>query len=219
MSICQNPQCNKEFKPTRHGQKYCGRECFKIMFRGHPPYNPKKRIIKKCLVCEKDFETGGRAGDPDQRFCSDECKYRGRYRHGEISKELTPQQASYIAGLMDGEGSFILYMRGDVVCLRINIANTKRAMLDWVVEATGIGSIVERENKNPNHMNSMWWQVNSEGAESVIKQIRPYLTIKQAQADLALKTQERLRDPSLKSDRSWQSDYHRRMQVLNKRGR
>jgi hypothetical protein len=46
----------------------------------------------------------------------------------------------------------------------------------------------------------------------------PYLIIKREQADLALATQERLRHPAFKADRTWQEEWRQRMKQLNARG-
>lgn len=218
--------CGREFeiKPwelKRQGRKgdYCSIQHWAESRIGSIRLDLRKRVTKICPVCGDQFETGGRAGKLGKTFCpKPECRNRARYRHGVISKELEYGIARQMAGLVDGEGSIILYMRGDVVCLRLMVANTKIVLLEWIREQTGFGAIVSQTRSNPKHKIGHQWIVNSEGAESVIKQIRPYLIIKQAQANLALETQERLRDPSLKSDRSWQSDYYYRMKALNKRG-
>ena len=220
-------QCGKKFlvKPwelsnPKRIKKFCSRECYFKSKIGTRRDDLRRRVVKNCVVCGKEFETGGRAGNLNRDFCSDECRYKGRYRHGEVSKELDLQHASYLAGLVDGEGSIFLYGRNEVACLRLTIANTKIKVLEWVKEITGVGSIVvtRQQQVSYKHSTAYHWQVNSEGAESVIKQIRPYLIIKQVQADLALETQARLRDPALKADRTWQSEYRERMKALNRRG-
>lgn len=62
------------------------------------------------------------------------------------------------------------------------------------------------------------YQSNSEAAESILQQVRPYLRIKHEQADICLDAQERLRNPALKADRSWQYEYRDRVRALNQRG-
>jgi hypothetical protein len=64
----------------------------------------------------------------------------------------------------------------------------------------------------------VYWHCNADAAYSVLQQIRPFLKIKGEQADLAIETQERLRVPGLKADRSWQNEYRLRMKELNRRG-
>jgi hypothetical protein len=147
-----------------------------------------------------------------------ECQYKSRYRHGSRSMDLPVEVAAYIAGLVDGEGSIILYKRGTGVQMRLTIANTYQPVLSWMVDVTGVGAVITRSSTNINHKAGAWWQANSEAAETVLRQIRPYLIIKAEQADLAISTQERLRDPALKSDRTWQEEYRVRMGYLNRRG-
>jgi hypothetical protein len=60
--------------------------------------------------------------------------------------------------------------------------------------------------------------VNADGAESVLRQALPYFVTKRPQAELAISFQERLRDPALKADRSWQLEALARMKRLNRRG-
>jgi hypothetical protein len=72
-----------------------------------------------------------------------------------------------------------------------------------------------RQKKNPRHKPLYTWLVSAEAAESVFRQMRPFLKIKRAQADLAIRIQEDLRDPEKKADRSWQEQVVLQMQTLN----
>ena len=100
-------------------------------------------------------------------------------------------QAAYIAGLADGEGSFILFRRPYGVGMRLTLTSTNRRVLDWLVETTGVGSIVQQRRASEKHSQCWIWQVNAQAAATVIRQIRPYLVIKPDQADLALRVQDR----------------------------
>jgi len=57
--ICANIDCGKSFAPTRHNQKYCTKECCKIItnakimqqyYEKKDRKSGKKRICKKCKV-------------------------------------------------------------------------------------------------------------------------------------------------------------------------
>jgi len=111
----------------------------------------------------------------------------------------------------------VLKHRNSIV-IRITIANCDRNVLDWVAVVTGVGVIIAKSAKSALNRTGYTYQANSEAAESVIRKIRPYLHIKGAQADLCLESQKRLRDPALKADRSWQTEYAARSQAMNKRG-
>lgn len=152
-----------------------------------------------------------------QRFHSKGCAYAARWRTGSTTGTLSTADASYLAGLIDGEGSIFLYRKRNGAALRVTITNTVREVLAWTATATGVGSIVVRKG-NAKHKTSYFWQVNAQAAESLIVQVQPYLRIKAEQATLALDFQRRLRIPSDKADKVWQRHYLRRMQVLNQRG-
>lgn len=210
-------KCGKEFKADKPDRKYCSHLCFTTAQIGHT-HSPKKRIIKNCVACGKEFEAGGRLGRQSREFCSWECRYKGRYRMSKAANTLSPLDAAYIAGFLDGEGSFLLYMRRDVAAVRITATNTNRAVIEWLKEVCGVGIIVKGKTLSDKHRLTWHWNCNSESAELVLRQIRPYLKIKTEQADFAMTVQEKLRDPAQKADRSWQKEAHEHMKFLNRTG-
>jgi hypothetical protein len=40
---------------------------------GKPRFDLRRRIIKTCQRCDKEFETGGRVGSKDKIYCSNHC--------------------------------------------------------------------------------------------------------------------------------------------------
>lgn len=218
MPIGKCERCGKEYRIDKPGRKYCGRDCYVASIDGHVSYVPTKRIKKQCVVCGTEFETGGSLGRSERDFCSWECRYKGRYRKGKKAKELSATDAAYIAGFCDGEGCFMLFMRRDTVVARITAANTNEGIIKWLIDVTGTGNIVRKPSNNPKHKVSYHWLCNSESAETVLKQIRPYLRIKTRQADMILDVQEKLRDPAMKADRTWQLEVFEQMKAMNRRG-
>lgn len=221
--ICQN--CGEPFDieewAIRQGRgKYCSQICSQADRHG-PRLAGRKRIIKQCVVCGKDFETGGRAGDVNKRFCGMECQRLGRYRSGRVCNELDPMDASYLAGFWDGEGCFIIHGRnnnGGSISFRVAAVGTKEVVIRWIQEVTGIGTIVHRPSTNAKWAQRWEWWVNGDGAESFARQMLPYLKLKPEQAALGIAFQERLRDPKFKADRSWQEEWRLRMREMNRRG-
>lgn len=222
--ICET--CGKEFevgtwklKNDRFKGKYCSQACHYAGKTGVPLLKNRRREIYHCAVCGKEFETGGRAGDLSKRFCSTECRLAGRYRKGTEAKKLSVTDAAYIAGFIDGEGSIMVYLREKGVAgTKISISNTKRDVLDWICEVVGVGHVIAHQRANKKHATSHFWLCTGDSALTVLEQIRPYLKIKQAQADLAIETQRQLKIPHLKADRTWQLEAFERMKVLNRRG-
>jgi hypothetical protein len=96
----------------------------------------------------------------------------------------------------------------------------RRKILDWLAEVTGVGIFLHEGplRRSPTHDAGMSWRCNAEAAESFLKQVLPYLKLKNAQAEMATQFQERLRDPKLKADRTWQKEWYERMKALNRRG-
>lgn len=182
-------------------------------------------VDKVCPVCQESFQvcppgkTSRSFPRYSQIFCSLSCQARGRYRSGFKCNTLTPEQAAYIAGFMDGEGSIMLYMRRDAVALRITFSNTLRPVLEWITYVIGCGNIVSHDRHNPNHKEGHHLQLNAEAALSLLEQIEPFLIIKKEQCALAIEFHHRLQDPQSKADRQWQYKSRETMQRLNKRGK
>lgn len=217
------PQCGKVYqkKPweIQAGRgKFCSRACYTAARIGKERPSTWRRYEKVCPVCGKTFTVGGRAGSVNQRVCSDECKRVSRYRHGARSNELLPTDAAYIAGFLDGEGSVMLTWRLDTVAMSVVATNTNKGILDWIVEITGVGAVNNHRAEDERVAATFMWKCSSEAAETLLRQLQPYMKVKAEQAALAIETQERLRDPALKADRAWQEEYRQRMKDMNKRG-
>lgn len=57
---CANPTCNISFNPTRHNQKYCSKECCKVVTNAkimQQYYEKKDRKSGKKRVCRKCKQT------------------------------------------------------------------------------------------------------------------------------------------------------------------
>ncbi len=217
--ICGNTFDVRQWE-LNHGRTglYCGVECSTVGRRGIARPATHKRMTRNCVVCGKEFITGGRAGDISKQFCSTECRSVGRYRKGAEANSISEIDAAYIAGFVDGEGSIMITERDEIITTKISISNTKPAVLEWICELFGVGRIGVQHRTNSKHATSYFWACGGDSAKTVLQQIRPYLKLKQVQADLAIEAQLRLKEPALKADRIWQMEYRERMKLLNKRG-
>lgn len=200
--------------------KYCSHACYSVAARGKPKLMLRRRSIRVCAVCEKQFEVGGRAGK--NQFCSAACAAKARYRSGAVCQPLSDIDASYIAGFFDGEGSYILHGRGDAktssITFRVTVVGSKPMVLEWLRDVTGMSGVVISEPSKPGWAPRYVWTVNGDAAVSFTKQILPFVRLKKEQAELGIEFQERLRDPALKADRTWQEEWRQRMRLLNARG-
>jgi hypothetical protein len=91
---------------------------------------------------------------------------------------LRGEDAAYLAGLMDGEGTVSLSRKHRLQNrqFEISISNTEEKILEYVRDVTGVGRIVHRRTyRSPRHKPSMAYVVNNRQALSLLKQIAPYL--------------------------------------------
>ena len=150
-----------------------------------------------CQTCGSQFPVGKQEKHHKaNRYCSRRCR---QLDQPVLCKRLSPGQAGYLAGLLDGEGSIIALKRADgtVKSYRMHIANTHRGVLDWCVQVTGIGTIHHQttpkyslDPKRPAahlmYKPCFSWAVYGVKAASVLRRILPYLHIKRDRAVVAL---------------------------------
>ena len=222
--VCQYEPCSREFQrdswDVKRGRtRFCGYQCYHKSTIGHPSYMPDPTEERICKACGEVFLVGGRGKPPkSQKLCSDRCQKTSRYRHGARANTLILTDAAYLAGFVDGEGSIMLTPRRDKVALKFSVSNTNKAILDWIAIVTGVGAVQQHRKASDTNKTCFQYQANSEAAESIIEQLLPYLIVKKEQAKLALETQERLRNPTLNADRTWQQEYIAQMKTMNQRG-
>ena len=90
----------------------------------------------------------------------------------------------YLAGIIDGEGSIQIDHHPPYnYNVKLSVVNTDRRLLDWIVDRwpAPVHSY-ERVGQKRTYQ----WSTSNAYAASVIKGVRPYLTIKREQADLAI---------------------------------
>ena len=93
------------------------------------------------------------------------------------AKELIPEDAAYIAGLIDGEGTISLSKKHkfDNRQLVVSISNTERNLLNYVQETVGAGRITNKRTSRVNHTPSFTYSISNRQALDLLKQITPYL--------------------------------------------
>lgn len=108
---------------------------------------------------------------------------------------LSKEDAAYIAGLIDGEGTITLTRRhrneNRQIC--VGISSTERNMLEFVKSATGIGKITNKTTTRDHHTPSYTFYTSNRQALGLIEQILPYLrSYKKQRAALVLRDYLRL---------------------------
>lgn len=75
--------CNKDFKTKRLKATFCSNDCYHKSMKNVVRIDLRKRIMKKCLVCEKEFET---------RFCHSRVKTCSKKCGGIIRRGSFPER-------------------------------------------------------------------------------------------------------------------------------
>lgn len=109
--------------------------------------------------------------------------------------KLSKEDAAYIAGLVDGEGTITLTRkhRNENRQICVSISSTEREMLEFVMEVTGIGKITGKKTTQKHHSPSFTFTTSNRQALGLLEQIFPHLqSYKKKRAALALKDYLRL---------------------------
>ena len=106
-----------------------------------------------------------------------------------VSRSLSLDQAAYIAGLIDGEGTVTLTRKhkNENRQLCVSISSTERNLLEFVLDATGTGKITTKKTTRYNHSPSFTYAVYNRQALALLDQVRPHLkSYKLRRAELIL---------------------------------
>lgn len=97
----------------------------------------------------------------------------------------------YLAGLVDGEGCIYIHRMHNIKgakglkhALRLQVGMTNAPVVYWLREA--FGGSVQVQNRAAPRKPCYIWNVYGANAASLIEQLRPYLRVKQPEADIAL---------------------------------
>ncbi len=92
-------------------------------------------------------------------------------------RTLSPPEAAYIAGLIDGEGTVTLTRkyRGGNRQLAVTISNTERPLLGFVLRTVGAGKITRKRIAFTHHTPSFAYAISNRQALRLLEQVQPYL--------------------------------------------
>jgi intein/homing endonuclease len=98
-------------------------------------------------------------------------------------KNLFREDAAYIAGLVDGEGTVALSRRHrhENRQLVVSISNTDIELLKYVLKIIGAGRITRKRTYSDNHTLSATYTINNRQALGLLEQIVSYLRTYKAQ--------------------------------------
>ena len=89
-------------------------------------------------------------------------------------------EKSYIAGIIDGEGSIMLQRihKNEFPSPCVSVASTSLELLNWLKKTIGKGMIVSKKNYNPEvHKDCYSYVLRRNDAIKLIDEICPYLVI------------------------------------------
>ena len=97
-----------------------------------------------------------------------------RYRR--VNK-LSPEDAAYVAGLIDGEGTVTLSRRHatDRRQLVVSISSTEAEILKWVLATVGTGKITRKSATSPRHAPGLTYSISNRQALALLEQTARFL--------------------------------------------
>lgn len=107
-------------------------------------------------------------------------------RYREVSS-LSPTDAAYFAGIIDGEGTITLSRKhaGENRQLVISISNTERPLLAFVLDRVGAGKITGKKTTKAHHSPGLTYAIWNRQALCLLVQVKPFLrSYKRARAEL-----------------------------------
>lgn len=116
-----------------------------------------------------------------------------------VKKEYTIQQASYLAGIMDGEGCFVIgaYAKNPKTGTphfhtTMQVSNADERLIDWLVENFGGKKAYYTAKQTPkNSKRAVYkWVIHSDRVKHLCEVILPYSVIKKEQAETMIKMRD-----------------------------
>ena len=104
-------------------------------------------------------------------------------------RQLTSDEAAYLGGLIDGEGTISLTRRhsGERRQLVVSISSTESCILDWVLKIVGAGKITRKRVVSDRHAPGLTYSVSNRQALALLRNVAPYLhSYKRRRAQLVL---------------------------------
>jgi hypothetical protein len=116
-----------------------------------------------------------------------------------INPPLTDAEAAWLAGFLDGEGSFTIvaqrgardcHVRSTICAVGVSQAAPRLEVLNWLRSRIG-GSVANHgtEKRNPRHNKSARWGVSGKLAVEVCQAVYPHLRLKRRQAEIIVEHQ------------------------------
>lgn len=143
------------------------------------------RITKLCVICGTAFTCGGSDGSVNRTHCSMTCAGNARHGKARIMSEI---ETAWLSGVFDGEGCIVWANRRKTKpILVLQIGNTSRELIERVIEVTGCGRVTGGRPRKEGNAPFFGWGISSSNAIAVLTQMHPYLIVKRARSEMALR--------------------------------
>jgi len=114
-------------------------------------------------------------------------------------REMTPTERSYVAGIIDGEGSIEFTQRQrirherkgkpvhNVWNIRLEVPQVDGRLIDYLLETTQEGTRgMKHYPNNDNWQDQHRWRVGYRGVYRILKQVHKYLIVKKEKSQLVI---------------------------------
>ena len=129
---------------------------------------------------------------------------------------LSPTDAAYLAGVIDGEGCFAVSLSSNHIYAALELAGCEQAFIQSLCALAGTGAVARTPFRKPPFRQSYRWRVSLKSSMFLIEQVLPFLKLKHPQAVLFLQLSSFQPTSVLHSPQ--QRDLINRIQHLNVRG-
>lgn len=132
--------------------------------------------------------------------------------------DLPDIERAWLAAVLDCEGWIGMFKstrhNGIVYWSAVGVGNTNPLLTERLRQLTGVGHVHGAQPKNQNAKYKYTWVVNKyEDVRFILRQVRPYLILKQAQADLITGL-----PPKHTKANALKADVKAKLSVLNRKG-
>lgn len=192
--------------------------------------------IEPLLVIKREqaklaLEFQSRLGSPGvNRIEPEEITIRETYKRrlAELKIGAAPEtreglyDPAYVAGLLDGEGTILIYKSRTYFQLSVRVVNTDLGSLERMKSLFG-GNIGSKREKKSIRTRPCWtWDIQGPAAAEVLVNIYPFLIVKREQARVALEFMDRCREARAQEFLPEEkvrigTEYKQRLSTLNRR--
>jgi hypothetical protein len=112
---------------------------------------------------------------------------------------MTPTEAAYVGGIIDGEGCIEFKWAGRIrkdrkgtptyqtLIVRLEVPQVDGRLIDYLMEVTKEGTRdIKHYPNNPTHQDQHRWRVGYHGVYRLLKQVYQYLIVKREKAKLVI---------------------------------